>query len=123
MARILLLEDDPLQAKLATLYLQYYGHEVVCADTYDPVSATEPIKLVIVHVDRALRSEQVRSTVLPSLRQTCGSGLRMLAICEMSTDDHDDRCMREARQLGADRVLTRPYPLDSLRNEVAALVR
>ena len=122
MARILLLEDDPLQAKLATLYLQHYGHEVLSAGGADASATLERVDLVIAHVQCALRSEQAGQAVLPALRAQHGADLRVLAICEPPVDERDDRCLRLARALGADRVLIRPYPLESLRAEVAALV-
>jgi DNA-binding response OmpR family regulator len=124
MARILLLEDDALQAKLATLYLQHYGHEVLNADDAEPqrLAASHRIELVIAHVDRALRGQQAGATLLADLRRASPVALKVLAICDAAGDDSDVRCQQGAASIGADCILVRPYPLEQLRVTVGALL-
>jgi two-component system, cell cycle response regulator DivK len=119
MARILLVEDNPMNLELLRYLLQHHGHQVDCATNgEDGVTAVEALRPDIVLCDLRMPRldgygvlERVRAN-----RQL--DDIVVIAVTAYSMpDDH-----RRVREAGFDGHLTKPIVPETFVGEVEALI-
>lgn len=113
MARILLIDDSPLQQLCMTRVLQALSHEVTChADPGDAIRKSKPDTIDVVLVELLLRRGNGFETGL-QLREAGYSRVLLLTAVYRETDEI------WAQALGICGVITRPLPPERLQERIA----
>ncbi len=120
MALILVVDDDAAVRDSIQTVLSLDGHDVVEAGDGRAGEAAVHLRLPDLVILDIFMPERDGFEVLRSLRRTHPQ-LKILAISG-GTGGHMDRTLTFAREFGADAVLDKPFPADTLRMMVRGLL-
>ena len=121
MGRVLVIDDDPAMRGTMKKILEREGHDVrEASDGAEGmrVFRADPVDVVV--TDLIMPNQEGIETIL-ALREEAPD-VKILAVSGGMTDDKDGPLF-DAKALGADAALAKPFTVDQLRDAVAALLR
>ncbi len=119
MARILIIEDNPANMKLACLLLRHAGHSVLCAvdaETGLALARTDQPELILMDIQLP-GMDGLAATVL--LKQDpLSAGIAVIALTALAMKDDQDR----SRAAGCDAYIAKPLQYRQLHATIDALL-
>ena len=119
MARILVIEDNPANMKLACLFLRDSGHEVLCAVDAEiglALARREPPDLILMDVQLPGMDGLAATALLK--QDSATAGVPIVALTAMAMKDDQEK----TRLAGCDAYLAKPFLHRELRAVVDALL-
>lgn len=114
---VLLVEDNKVNQKVASLTLEQLGCEVITAnngkEAVDLASGSNHFDLICMDVNMPVMNGMDSAKAIRQLDHE-NSSTRILAMTGMAFDEDRERCLAA----GMDRVITKPFDIDDLRAEV-----
>ncbi len=121
MARILIIDDDPFVRSMVTRALREYGHSVLVAEDGDQGLAVMTERIVDLVITDILMPRKEGIETIVELK-TFYPDLPVLAMSGGGATSAPDAPLEDARLIGADDTLAKPFNLSTLIHTVDRLL-